>query len=640
MRRREFITLLGGAAAWPLAARAQQPAMPVIGFLSSGSPDAYADLWPRSAGLERNRLCRGPERGDRIPLGGGPVRSIAGAGGRSGSPSGDCDRRDRYPCGAGGKGGDHDDSDCLRQAADPVAAGTCRQPEPTGRQPHGRDRHWRGASAEAAGAAARAGARGDHRRSARQSEPIPSAENQSRTLQAAARTLGLQLHVLHASTERDFDAVFATLVQLRAGALVIGADPFFNSRSEQLAALALRHAVPTIYQYREFAAAGGLMSYGGSLTDYVPSGRRLHRPDSQGREARRPAGPAVHESRADHQPQDRQGARPHRSALAARPRRRGDRVATILSMQMLHLLRSPHGTQETPRIPSQRVRLLGCCGHRGRRHKRGRKARSEVDIADIALVVGTAHNNHREGIMVRITRRRLLKLSGAAAAGPTGGLAAILTTGQAPAYAQGTSLHWLRLGRLRARLRRAAAARTAAGSGKGARAENHLRDHQRQRPAGAHHLGDPVGHRRGHHTRPAQLAASLCRKRRRRERCRRGDRRPAGRLLRHFPGGGERRETLARRAVGRDRHPDLLPQVLVRRNRLHHVPRHLGRSTARPAKRSRPRAGRSGRPSVTPTATRWCFPIRTCGRGAARKSRRTARPSRSTARRPWSRSSS
>ena len=95
----------------------------------------------------------------------------------------------------------------------------------------------------------------------------PDAETVSQRLQAAARTLGLQLHVLHASTERDFDAVFATLVQLRAGALVIGADPFFNSRSEQLAALALRHAVPAIYQFREFAAAGGLMSYGGSLAD-------------------------------------------------------------------------------------------------------------------------------------------------------------------------------------------------------------------------------------------------------------------------------------------------------------------------------------------------------------------------------------
>jgi putative ABC transport system substrate-binding protein len=88
-----------------------------------------------------------------------------------------------------------------------------------------------------------------------------------RDLQAAARTLGLRLHVLHASVERDFDTVFATLTQTRAGGLVIASDAFFNSRSELLAALALRHAVPTIFQYREFVAAGGLMSYGGSLTD-------------------------------------------------------------------------------------------------------------------------------------------------------------------------------------------------------------------------------------------------------------------------------------------------------------------------------------------------------------------------------------
>jgi putative ABC transport system substrate-binding protein len=84
-------------------------------------------------------------------------------------------------------------------------------------------------------------------------------------LQAAARTLGLEMPVVRVSTERDLDTAFASLVQLRAGALVIGADAFFMSRSEQLAALALRHAVPTIYQGREFAAAGGLMSYGGSL---------------------------------------------------------------------------------------------------------------------------------------------------------------------------------------------------------------------------------------------------------------------------------------------------------------------------------------------------------------------------------------
>jgi putative tryptophan/tyrosine transport system substrate-binding protein len=85
--------------------------------------------------------------------------------------------------------------------------------------------------------------------------------------QAAAHTLGLGLHVLNASTERDFDTVFARSVQLRVGGLVIGTDSFFNTRKEQLATLSVHHRVPTIHQYREFAAAGGLMSYGTDTSD-------------------------------------------------------------------------------------------------------------------------------------------------------------------------------------------------------------------------------------------------------------------------------------------------------------------------------------------------------------------------------------
>jgi putative ABC transport system substrate-binding protein len=94
-----------------------------------------------------------------------------------------------------------------------------------------------------------------------------NAESQVQDVQAAVRALGLQLHVLHASTEIEFETVFATVVRLRAGALVVGADPLLISRSEQLAKLALRNAVPTISSYRGFAMAGGLMSYEGSFIE-------------------------------------------------------------------------------------------------------------------------------------------------------------------------------------------------------------------------------------------------------------------------------------------------------------------------------------------------------------------------------------
>jgi putative ABC transport system substrate-binding protein len=93
------------------------------------------------------------------------------------------------------------------------------------------------------------------------------AETAAKEAQAAARNLGLELHVLNATTERDFDGVFAKLSQLRAGGLVIEGDPLFTNRAEQLATLTVRHAVPAVYQWREFAVAGGLLSYGSAVTD-------------------------------------------------------------------------------------------------------------------------------------------------------------------------------------------------------------------------------------------------------------------------------------------------------------------------------------------------------------------------------------
>jgi len=93
------------------------------------------------------------------------------------------------------------------------------------------------------------------------------AEPQSRAVRSAAQTLGLELHVLNASTESELDAAFAKVIELRASGLVIGGDAFFTSNSKQLAALAVRYKVPAVYQWREFAAAGGLVSYGSNVTE-------------------------------------------------------------------------------------------------------------------------------------------------------------------------------------------------------------------------------------------------------------------------------------------------------------------------------------------------------------------------------------
>jgi putative ABC transport system substrate-binding protein len=141
-----------------------------------------------------------------------------------------------------------------------------------------------------------------------------------RAVQAAAGALGLRLHVLNASNERDFDSVFAGAVQLKAAALIIGPSTFFVGRGEQLATLAIRYKVPAIYQYRPFAAAGGLMSYGSDEAEYyrlvdIYTGRILKDEKS------RAAGTAIDEGRTDYQSQDRQSAWHNSAAFASRPRR-------------------------------------------------------------------------------------------------------------------------------------------------------------------------------------------------------------------------------------------------------------------------------------------------------------------------------
>jgi putative ABC transport system substrate-binding protein len=145
----------------------------------------------------------------------------------------------------------------------------------------------------------------------------PISQTERMDVLTAARAVGQRAIVLRASTEDDFETAFATLVRERAGALLVTGDALFNSRRDRLIALAARHAVPTIRSEKPFVEAGGLMSYGAKHRRGVSTGRCLHRPLPQGREAGGPAGDAADQVRPCHQPQDRQGPRPHHSAIVA-----------------------------------------------------------------------------------------------------------------------------------------------------------------------------------------------------------------------------------------------------------------------------------------------------------------------------------
>jgi ABC-type uncharacterized transport system substrate-binding protein len=268
--RREFITLLGGAAAWPSVARAQQPPMPVIGLLAVATPDANAiRLRAFREGLRLAGYVEGQNvkieyrwaeaRTGRLPeLAAGLVRDrvavLVAAGGIASAMAAKAATRE-IPIVFG-------------TGVDPVEAGLVASLN----RPGGNVTGVTSLNLEVA-----------PKRLELMHELLPSvtsmallvnpavpanAEPVSRSSQAAAQALGLKLQIVHASSDRDFDAVFERLIQLRVGALVIAPDNFFTSHSQQLAKLTVRHAIPAIYEFREFAAAGGLMSYGSSETEY------------------------------------------------------------------------------------------------------------------------------------------------------------------------------------------------------------------------------------------------------------------------------------------------------------------------------------------------------------------------------------
>jgi putative ABC transport system substrate-binding protein len=270
MKRREFILALGGAAAaWPLAPHAQQTTMPVVGFLASYSLDQSGERLARAfrdglkeVGYEEERNVKieySSAEGDynRLPgLAAGlvnrSVNVIAAVGGSSAVLA--------------AKQATTSVPIIFQVGVDPVQLGIVASLSRPG--------------GNVAGIANLAVELGPKRLELlRELVPAtstfavlinpssPVANIQSQEIQAAARALGLQVHVLHASVDRELELAFAKLRLLEASGLVIGGDPFFNSRSEQLAALASRYAVPAAYQFREFTTAGGLVSYGSSLVD-------------------------------------------------------------------------------------------------------------------------------------------------------------------------------------------------------------------------------------------------------------------------------------------------------------------------------------------------------------------------------------
>jgi len=268
MKRREFISLLGSAAvAWPLAARAQQPAMPVVGFLGAG---ARGPLREQIAAFQEGLKESSYVEGQNVAV---EYRFAEGQFDRFPALAAELVRRQVAVLFVASNAGALAAKQATRTIPivftagdDPVASGLV----PSLNRPSG---NLTGVYQFANGLEAK--------RLGLLHEMVPKAttiavlvnpnysgfENQLREVQEAAASLGVQLVIVRANVESDFDAAFSTLVQQRATALLVCASPFFNIRRQQLVVLAARHALPATYEWREFAAAGGLMSYGTVISD-------------------------------------------------------------------------------------------------------------------------------------------------------------------------------------------------------------------------------------------------------------------------------------------------------------------------------------------------------------------------------------
>ena len=269
MKRREFITLLGGAAAvWPVAARGQQVAMPVIGFLHPGSPEASAKF---TAGFRKGLSETGYVEGRNVAI---EYRWAHGENGRLPELAADLISRPvsviatpgSVAAAVAAKAATTTIPIVFMIGVDPVQAGLVVSLNRPGGNVTGTTSLNAGLMAKQLGLL--------HQllhRDARFAFLVNPSNPQSRSLvtdvQATASAMGQQLEILSATTNRDIRPAFDVAVRKRTDALLIQADPLFANRPVQLATLAARHAMPAIFTLREFAEAGGLMSYGSNLTD-------------------------------------------------------------------------------------------------------------------------------------------------------------------------------------------------------------------------------------------------------------------------------------------------------------------------------------------------------------------------------------